>query len=144
MADLASQIDALEAARLEENKRLNAEREILLARVPEKWEEMKVAFRLDCASVSERSSRFSFQCDDVSPTVFCINNIVRGLALRLVTLRFDRQIPAIFFQTHGHRPKSGSIDFLVSGTSVFFANGTSGVILPDFVLEVLMHVMKNN
>lgn len=144
MGNIASQVDALEAARLEENKRLNAEREILLARAPEKWEEMKAAFRLDCASISERSSRFNFECDDLSSTEFGISNIVRGLALRLVTLRFDSRIPAIFFQTHGHQPKSGSVDFLVSGSAVFYANGRRGVILPEFVLQTLMHVMKNN
>jgi hypothetical protein len=33
---------------------------------------------------------------------------------------------------------------LVRGSSVFFANGTSGVVLPEFVVDLLMHVMKHN
>jgi hypothetical protein len=144
MGDLGSQIDALEAARLEETKRFNAEREILLARAPEKWEEMKEAFQRECDSVSKRSSRFTFHCYEDGPNVFCISNIIRGLSLRLVTLRFESRIPVIFFQIHGCQPKSGSVDLLVSGPNVFYANGRRGVVLPEFVLDVIMHVMKNN
>lgn len=144
MGDLANEISAIEAARFEENKRLNAEREILQALAPDRWKEMKVAFREECAAISERSHRFSFECDDLTPWLFGISNVIYGQAMRLVTLRFDLAVPRIAFETHGHRPQSGSVDFLVRGSSVFFANGTSGVILPEFVLNLLMHVMKHN
>jgi hypothetical protein len=144
MGDLASQVSAMEAARFEENKRLNAEREILQSLAPEKWGEMKAAFRKDCASVGERSHRFSFECSEPTPWLFTISNVIYGSAMRLATLRFDSAVPRIVFETHGHRPQSGSVDFLVRGSTVFFANGESGVILPEFVVNLLMHVMKHN
>jgi len=144
MGNLASQVSAMEAARFEENKRLNAEREILLALAPDRWKEMKAAFREECAAISERSHRFTFECGEPTPWLLTISNVVHGSAMRLATLRFDLAVPRIVFETHGHRPQSGSVDFLVRGSSVFFANGTSGVILSEFILNLLMHVMKHN
>jgi len=144
MGDLASQVSAMETARFEENKRLNAEREILQTLAPDRWKEMKTAFRDECAAISERSHRFTFECADLTPWLFSISNVIHGQAMRLATLRFDLAVPRIAFETHGHRPHSGSVDFLVRGSSVFFANGESGVILPEFVVNLLMHVMKHN
>jgi hypothetical protein len=144
MGDLAGQIGAMEAARFEENKRLNAEREIAQAVAPDRFEEMKAAFRKECVSISQRSHRFTFECADLTPWLFSISNVINGQAMRLITLRFDVAVPRIVFETHGHRPQSGSVGFLVRGSSVFFANGTSGVVLPEFVVDLLMHVMKHN
>jgi len=54
----------MEDARHEENKRLNAERDILLALAPDKWEEFKEAFKVTCADLSSRSHRLQFECEE--------------------------------------------------------------------------------
>lgn len=144
MGNVASHVSAIEAARMEENKRLNAEREILQALAPEKWKEMKAAFRQECADISEASHRFKFKCDDTAQMTFCISNVMRGLAMRLATFSFSPAVPRIAFEVHGHRPTSGTIDFIVSGSSVFFANGNSGVVLGEFVSTVMMLIVGNN
>jgi hypothetical protein len=140
--NIVDRLSAVEAARLEETKRFNTERQIMEALAPEKWAEMKEAFRRECANVTERSSRFTFECDEPTPSIFFINRIINGLAMRLVTLRFDPAVPRIVFSMEGRRPISGSVDFLVCGSTVVFANGTSGVILPEFVLNTLMQIMR--
>jgi len=123
---------------------MNAEREIMQAIAPDRWEEMKAAFRKECASISQRSHRFTFECADPMPWLFTISNVIHGQAERLITLRFDLAVPRIVFETHGHRPQSGSIGFLVRGSSVFLTNGMSGVILPEFVVNLLMDITKHN
>jgi hypothetical protein len=132
----------MEEARLEENKRFDTERQILERLAPEKWAEMKEVFRHECARVSERSHRSNFECDDPTPKTFYVSRIINGLALEVLTLRFDSSVPRIVFDIRGVRPKHGSVDFLVCGSALVFANGKSGVALPEFVLDTLMHIMR--
>jgi hypothetical protein len=142
--NIIDRLSEVEAARMEENKRFNTEREIMEALAPERWAEMKAAFRKECANISKRSAEFTFECDEPTATILFINRIVRGLVMRIMTLRYDPPVPRIIFSIEGSRPRNGSVDFLVRGSSVFFANGTSGVILPEFVVDCLMDIMKHN
>jgi hypothetical protein len=140
--NLVDRLSAIEAARLEENKRFNTERQIMEELAPEKWMEMKKAFREECAPISECSHRFDFQCDDPTPTAFHVSRIINGLAVRVVTLRFDRAVPRIVFDTHDSHPIHGTVEFLVCGSSLVFANGQSGIVLTEFVVNTLMHVTR--
>lgn len=142
MSDTANRVLAIEAAQLEETKRFNAEREIMVTLAPEKFIEMKDAFSRDFASVSERSHKWNFECDEPDTTTFHVSRIVNGLAMRVFTLHLEPSVPRIVFDIHGLRSKHGSVDFLLCGKNLVFANGTSGVILPEFVSNVIMHIMR--
>jgi hypothetical protein len=140
--NIADRVLAMEAAQLEETKRFNAEREIATALAPEKFVEMKEAFRHDFASVSEGSHKWNFECDEPDAKTFHVSRILNGLAMRVFTLRLEPSVPRIVFDIQGVRPKHGSVDFLLCGKNLVFANGTSGVILPEFVMNVIMHIMR--
>ena len=55
---------AREAARIEETKRFNAEREIAQALAPRQWSEFKRAFNEKCNAINRLAVRYFFECEE--------------------------------------------------------------------------------
>jgi hypothetical protein len=140
---VADRILEMEAARYEEDKRLNSEREILLALAPDRWTELKEAFRAECERLTARSHRLQFECEEPDAQTFRINRMVGNFAVPAVDFTFDLRVPRIVYEVHWGRKSSGSIGFLVTGSNVLFANGTSGVILRDFLANLMIRIRGN-
>jgi hypothetical protein len=138
----AERILLMEQARNEENKRLNSEREILLALAPDLWDELKEAFKAECAKLSRATQRLQFECDEPDAQTFHINRMVGDVAIRAMEFTFDPRVPRVVFEIHWGKKTKGSIGFLVVGSHVLFANGTSGVVLSDFVLDSMLRITR--
>jgi hypothetical protein len=139
---VAERILAMETAREEENKRFNSEREILLALAPDRWKELKDAFTSECDCLSQRSRRLQFECEELNSTSFRINRFYGEVRVPAVDFVFEPRVPRIVFQIHLGKQNRGSLDFCVAGSTVLFANGTSGVILAQFLTNVMFRITR--
>lgn len=136
--DIGDRIIAMEEARHEENKRLNAEREILLALAPDRWSELKEAFKAECGKVSARSHRLQFECTEPDAQTLQIDRVIGSGTVRVLEFRFNPRVPRIVFELHWLRERRDAIDFVVSGSSVFL----SGVLLPAFVANLMIRIAR--
>jgi len=134
--NLAEQLLAREAAKLEETKRFNAEREIARALAPQKWDELKRGFEGECAALSRTALRCAFECEQPDAFTFHLNRIVNGVALRAAAFRFEPALPGILFESE-HR--SDIITFMVDGSRLNYVIGRRGLILKEFVMELILN-----
>jgi len=133
---------AMEEARFEENKRVNSEREILLALVPDKSEELKRAFKEECSAISEKSHLKQFECEEPGPTIFYVNRVIDGNAVVALAFTLDLAVPRILIEDHWNEREKSALGFAVSGSNVLFANRRSGVVLPELVVRLMMQITR--
>ncbi len=141
-ADVANRIITRESFRYEENKRVNSEREILLALVPDKWEELKRAFKKECSAISEKSHLKQFECEEPGPNLFYVNRVIDGNAVVALAFTLDLAVPRILIEDHWNEREKSTLGFAVSGTNIFFANRGSGVVLPELVVKLMMQITR--
>ncbi len=142
--DIASHILSLEEMQHEENKRVNAERDILLALAPDRWAELKAAFTAECGKVSKVSS-LQFTCEEYDAHTFYVNRIISGVAIRALQFSFDVRVPRIGWQLLWGMKQHGSLGFVVVGSAVpqvLFANGSQGVVLSEFVDGLMIKLAR--
>jgi hypothetical protein len=132
----------MERERYEENKQFNSEREILLSLAPDLWDEVKEAFRAECAKISAASHRVQFECEEPNSATFYINRVINGNAVVALEFRFNPTVPIIACEDRWNRRPASSIGFAVSGSRVFLANGRSGIVLPQLVFNLLMQITR--
>ncbi len=143
MSDFTTHITTREEMILEENKRFNSERQILLTLAPEKWEELKNAFTGECERVSLRSHCMQIECDEPDEYLFQVNRIVSGgHGIAALTFRFDPTIPRIVWQDLWNKKLKMTIDLPLVGSNVFFANGKSGIVLSQFVCQRMIDITR--
>jgi hypothetical protein len=142
--DIASHILSLEEMRHEENKRVNGERDILLALAPDRWTELKAAFTTECSKVSRMSS-LQFKCEELDAQTFYVNRIASGVAIRALEFHFDARVPRIVWQVLWGMKRAGSLGFVVIGSQVpqvLFADGSQGVVLSEFVHDLMIGLTR--
>ena len=139
---VADRILAMEEARLEESKRMNAERDILLALAPDKWRELKVAFRSECEKITAQSRLLQFECEEPDTQTFRISRMVGSVSVLALEFTFDIRVPRIVYEVHWGKRFSDSIGFVVTGSNVLFVKGSSGVILRDLLADLMMRITR--
>jgi hypothetical protein len=141
-SSIAGKIIAIEDARHEENKRLNSEREILLALAPGKWQELKKMLATECANISARSGRLQFDCDEPDAQTFHVSRMVGNIDVRVLEFQFDSRIPLVVWRLHWIKELDGSLGFAVAGSNVLFTKSSSGVILGEFLTGLMMRITR--
>jgi len=86
--------------------------------------------------LSRTALRYSFECEEPDGSGFLLNQIVRGVALRTVAFRFESAVPAILFESE--RAGNGTITFLVSDDTLYYKIGNRGLILDDFIMDLML------
>jgi len=141
-SDAISYILARENARLEETKRMNTEREILLALLTDAWKEFRQPFRHGCARLSESSPTIELECSDSDEQTFLISRVVAEKSIPALEFVLDSRVPRILVTDHWNDRTESSIDLILIGRKVVFARGRSGLILPQMVRELLKQITR--
>jgi hypothetical protein len=138
----AEQVLAMEREMHEDNKRFNAEREILLSLAPDLWNEAKDVFKAECAKLSVASHRFQFECEEPDSATFYVNRVINGKAVVALEFGFNATVPMIICKDRWSQRPASRIDFVLSGNRAFLANGRSGIVLPNLVSRLMMQVTR--
>lgn len=122
----------------EATRRISAEREMAILLVPEKWNELKSRFRLECSEISKHCE-LSFECREPDKKRFEVCKIVSGTSLPAIGFQFHPSIPAISFRerlaAHGG---AGTIAFALAGQVLHFSIAGTGIFLDEFVQQQMM------
>jgi hypothetical protein len=141
-SDAVDYILAREDARLEETKRMNAEREILLALLSDAWKEFTQAFRNGCAKLNQFSPTIELECSDADELRFLISRVQAGNSIPVLEFVLDPRVPRIVVTDHWNDRAESSIDMILLGRKVGFACRRSGLVLPELVGRLLKQITR--
>jgi len=104
------------------------------------WQRLKDAFKQYCCAINKISHKHGFECEDLDAYRFRIN---RGSdATTILSLIFDPTTPRVLFrQAHSAHDELG---FKLVGTQAMLMNGSSGVVIPEFVAHFLMQALRQS
>ncbi len=142
MSNLTSHIAGADEARLEEKSPSDLERQLLLTLAPERWADLKHSFDEECRAVSQRSHRFQFECNEPDDYHFSVNRMVGMTPVPALEFIFDPTTPRINWADHHGGRLRGSLDLVPRSSQVYFMNGPSGVILPEFVTNLMKRITR--
>jgi hypothetical protein len=143
-SDAISYILAREQARLEETKRMNDEREILLALLPDTWKEFTEPFRDGCARLNQLSPTIELECSDPDERTFLVSRIHAGNGIPALEFVLDPRVPRIVITDHWNDPAESRIDLILVGRKIAFVRGgsRSGIIVPDLAGRLLKQITR--
>jgi hypothetical protein len=140
--EAANFVLSMEEMRHEENKRVNADRELLRALAPDGWRELTEAFIEACAKLTATSHRLQFHCDAPDPHTFNVYRMVGEISVKALAFTFDPRVPRIVYEKVWGKSSYGSLDLAVTGNQVLFASGNSGVVLSTFVSRMMLMIAR--
>jgi hypothetical protein len=140
--NMLADILARENARLEQTKRINADRDALFALIPEVWTGFVTAFRDSCRWLNERSHTIELECEQPDPNALRIRRIVNDIACPALDFILDMAVPRIICRDQWNQREQSSIGFALSGSRAILVSGRSGIILSEFVGNMIRQITR--
>jgi hypothetical protein len=119
---------------LKETKVMNSESQIL-----DGWNNFKQMFCTKSEKLSKFSPTIKLECEEPDERTFYVNH--KGRRALEFTLDLGESRITCEDRWNG-RPKS-SINIVICGPNVIFANGQSGIILPEFMDKLLRQITRS-